>query len=99
MMLRVLGFMQQRLSRVVDVAREEFFFSRLVSGHLGEGLVELLADGLELLLLVAELICREWKLSWEKLVHSTHSTGLSFRPGNWGFQLRMTGSKISQGFF
>jgi hypothetical protein len=29
----------------------------LVSGHLGEGLVELLADGLELLLLVAQLIC------------------------------------------
>ena len=29
----------------------------LVAGHLGEGLVELLADGLELLLLVAQLIC------------------------------------------
>jgi len=28
----------------------------LVAGHLGEGLVELLADGLELLLLVAQLI-------------------------------------------
>ena len=31
--------------------------TRLVAGHLGEGLVELLADGLELLLLVAQLIC------------------------------------------
>ena len=37
-----------------------------VTGHFGEGLVELVGDGLELLLLVHELICNDAMI---KVVH------------------------------
>ena len=40
----------------------------LVSGHLGEGLLELLGDGLELLLLANKLVLKPVNLNKEKYV-------------------------------
>lgn len=48
--------------KAIRMGRGERLRHILVAGHLGEGLVELFADGLELFLFVAQLICKSRKV-------------------------------------